>query len=237
MDLHTHTVASGHAYATITEMAKAASEIPGLKLLGITDHAPGIPGAPEPIYFANFDAVPRDMFGIRLLLGSEVNILDYDGKLSLSDRYLNYLDFGIAGIHQHCYTPGTVRQNTSAIIGAIRHPRIHVISHPDDGSVPIDYKAVVLAAKENHTLLEVNNSSISGESPSRPNVRENVLRMLLLCKEYDVPVLMSSDAHFTTEIAQIGHCLSVIKEADFPEKLIMNYDVGKMLKYVGLKGF
>ena len=33
MDLHTHTVASGHAYCTLREMAKAASD-KGLELLG-----------------------------------------------------------------------------------------------------------------------------------------------------------------------------------------------------------
>ena len=45
MDLHTHTVASGHAYCTLREMAKAASD-KGLELLGITEHAPK---CPEPV--------------------------------------------------------------------------------------------------------------------------------------------------------------------------------------------
>lgn len=42
LDVHTHTLASGHAFSTIQEMAKAASE-KGLKFLGITEHTPGIP--------------------------------------------------------------------------------------------------------------------------------------------------------------------------------------------------
>ena len=44
LDVHTHTIASGHAYATITEMASAASR-QGLKLLGITEHTKGIAGS------------------------------------------------------------------------------------------------------------------------------------------------------------------------------------------------
>ena len=39
LDLHTHTVASGHAYCSLREMAKVASE-KGLEVLGITEHAP-----------------------------------------------------------------------------------------------------------------------------------------------------------------------------------------------------
>ena len=38
LDVHTHTIASGHAYNTIMEMAKAGFD-KGLKLLGITEHA------------------------------------------------------------------------------------------------------------------------------------------------------------------------------------------------------
>ena len=43
MDMHTHTIASGHAYNTIYEMARwAASK--GVALLGITDHGPRMEG-------------------------------------------------------------------------------------------------------------------------------------------------------------------------------------------------
>ncbi len=237
MDLHTHSIASGHAYATILEMAKAAAQVPGLRYLGITDHAPGIKGAPDPIYFANFEVIPRTLFGIRLLMGSEINITDYHGSLSLPDRYIHLLDLGIAGIHQHCYTPGTVEQNTAAIIGAISHPRIHIISHPDDGSVPLDYKAVVSAAKAHHTLLEVNNSSLQADPADRPGVRENLLTMLSYCKKMDVPVIMSSDAHFTTQIAQVEHCRKLIREACFPDELIVNYHPEMMAKFLACKGF
>ncbi|MGN1142248.1 MAG: PHP domain-containing protein [Oliverpabstia sp.] len=38
-DVHTHTLASGHAYGTIREMAQAAAE-KKLEILGITEHAP-----------------------------------------------------------------------------------------------------------------------------------------------------------------------------------------------------
>ena len=52
LDIHTHTLISGHAYNTIMEMAHAASE-KGLELLGITDHAPEMPGGPHRFYFDN----------------------------------------------------------------------------------------------------------------------------------------------------------------------------------------
>ena len=52
LDVHTHTLASGHAYSTIREMAQTASE-KGLKLLGITEHGPKMPGSCPRHYFQN----------------------------------------------------------------------------------------------------------------------------------------------------------------------------------------
>ena len=42
-DTHSHTLASGHAYSTITEMAEAAAA-KGLEVLALTEHAPKMPG-------------------------------------------------------------------------------------------------------------------------------------------------------------------------------------------------
>ena len=58
LDLHTHTVASGHAYCSLREMAKVASE-KGLEVLGVTEHAPGMPGTCHQYYFDNLRVVPR----------------------------------------------------------------------------------------------------------------------------------------------------------------------------------
>ena len=39
VDTHSHTIASGHAYSTLSEMARAAAA-KGLQALAITEHAP-----------------------------------------------------------------------------------------------------------------------------------------------------------------------------------------------------
>ena len=121
IDAHTHTVASGHAYSTIQEMARAAAD-KGIQILGITEHAPSIPGTCTPIYFRNMHVIPREMYGVKLLMGAELNILDTRGTLDLDERYYEkYLDLRIAGIHQLCYTPGTPEENTDGMIAAIRN--------------------------------------------------------------------------------------------------------------------
>ena len=73
-DTHSHTLASGHAYSTITEMAEAAAAR-GLKTLALTEHAPEMPGTCGLYYFQNLDVVPRVQKGVRLLMGAEVNTI------------------------------------------------------------------------------------------------------------------------------------------------------------------
>ena len=97
LDMHTHTIASGHAFSTLQEMAKAGAE-KGLKLLGITEHTPGIPGTCEPIYFRNLHVVPRRMYGIELMLGAEINILNSNGDIDADEELMKRLDLRIAGL-------------------------------------------------------------------------------------------------------------------------------------------
>lgn len=229
LDIHTHTLASGHAYGTMDEMAKAASKM-GLKLLGITEHTKGIPGSCEDIYFANLKVVPRTMYGIDILLGAEINILDAQGHLDLSDHIMSQIDFRIAGIHSQCYQNGTMEENTSAVVRAIENPYVDMISHPDDGACPLDYEKVILAAKQHHTILEVNNNSL--RSSWRKNVKENVLTYLALCKQYEVPVVISSDAHHMIDIANLDHVWPVLEEAQFPETLILNLSLERFKAFL-----
>ena len=63
IDAHTHTVASGHAYSSLQEMAKAAADME-LEVLGITEHGPSVPGTCPTLYFKNMFTVPRQMYGM-----------------------------------------------------------------------------------------------------------------------------------------------------------------------------
>ena len=170
LDSHTHTIASGHAYNTINEMARAAAD-KGLLLLGITEHAPALTGSCSEIYFQNLKVVPREKYGIRLLLGAELNILDENGTVDLSERSLPGLDVGIASMHPGCYECGSRDANTEAYIKAMDTPHVDIIGHPDDGRFPIDALALVQAAKEKHVLIELNNHSLNPKS-FRQDARE-----------------------------------------------------------------
>ena len=86
---------------------------------------------------------------MELLLGVELNIIDFNGKVDLPTRYIKEMDIVIASLHTPCIQPGTLEENTNALIKCCENPYIHIIGHPDDGSYELDMKRVVKAAKEN----------------------------------------------------------------------------------------
>lgn len=227
IDTHTHTLASGHAYNTVREMAREAKE-KGLKALAITEHAPEMPGSCHRFYFVNLRVLPRELEGIQVLFGAELNIMDADGNVDLSLNTIQGLDITIASMHPPCYKgEKTIEEVTKAYIHIMEREDIDIIGHPDDGRFPVDYEELVKAAKRTGTLLEVNNSSLKPDG-YRANTKENALRMLEYCKKYEAMIVLGSDAHFDTGIADYPYAEMVLKEAEFPEELIANTSLEKL---------
>lgn len=232
LDIHTHTLVSGHAYGTIREMAQAASER-GLALLGFAEHGPGIPGTCDPIYFAALEHAPRKLYGVELVYGCEINVLE-GGKLSLPERYMDMIDYGIVGIHRNCYTDQGREKNTEDLISCMKHPKVFLVSHPDDDHTPLDYERLVAAAKEYHVALEVNNSSL-WKPDKRLGCVKNYETMLSLCRELEVPILVDSDAHDPLEVGELSLAKALLERVDFPEKLVLSLKAERFKTFIGMK--
>lgn len=228
-DLHTHTLVSGHAYGTIREMAYEANNR-GIKLLGISEHAPGIPGTVNPIYYMNLGVIPRTLSGVEIIHGCEINVLN-DGKLSLEQRYIDQLDYAIVGIHKHCYQEEGRQKNTENIIECMKHEKVHFVSHPDDDHTPLDYELLVKAAKQYHVALELNNSSL-GKVDQRLNCVQNYKTMLALCMEHGVNIIVSSDAHDPSWVGKFDLACNLLDEIKFSEDLILNSSVEKVKAFI-----
>lgn len=228
-DMHMHTLVSGHAFGTIREMAADAAER-NLQLIGITEHGPGLPGTCDPIYFLNLGDAPRTLYGVQLLYGCEVNVLT-GGGLSLGRRYLDALDYAIAGIHGFCYEDEGAVKNTDNLIKCMEDPKVRFISHPDDSRYPFDYPALVQGAKEYGVALEVNNSSL--RTPSfRVGCAQNYQTMLPLCMEYGVPIIVDSDAHDPAAVGNFRLAIQLLEEIGFDEQLILNNDLQKVKQFL-----
>jgi len=220
VDTHSHTIMSGHAYSTLQEMMMAAAK-KGLQALAITEHGPTMPGTCGDIYFHNTTIIPRELCGVQLLMGVELNITDEYGRVDLPESVCRKLDLVIASIHPFIFDgENELSVITNAYVAAMEKPYIHIIGHPDDSRSLPDYEVLVKAAKRTNTLLEVNNSSLSPYC-YRVGVRENILTMLDLCKQYDVFVTTGSDAHIESDVGSFEKIKEVFRYCDFPQDLVV----------------
>lgn len=231
VDLHTHTIVSGHAYTTWLENVQEASKI-GLKVLGTTEHGPEMPGGPHLFYFGNLQAMPRELYGVKLLRGCEVNILDFKGKIDLPELFLKKLDIIIASLHDVCIRSGSRNANTEALLNVMDNPYIDIIGHSGNPAFPIFEEEVVAKAKEKGIIIEINNGSFK----SRTGSKDNCVIIAKLCRKYNVPVILSSDAHTCFQIGRFDLAEKILKEAELPEELVMNSDETKIIHYLKKKG-
>ncbi len=228
VDLHTHTVASGHAYSTITENASAASRR-GLKLLGMTDHGPSMPGAPNLYHFGNLAVLPPEIHGVKILTGVEANITSHEGELDVPLRYLAKMKVVLVGLHVYCYPGGTVEQNTAAYIKAMENPFVDIMVHPGRPEFQLDLERIAQAAADLNVPVEINNSSLS---PQKRGAWDNCRRFAGYMAQYGGPVILGSDAHFWDRVGEFRFALELVEEAGIPEQQILNISDHRVLTYL-----
>ncbi|MGO9708260.1 MAG: DNA polymerase/3'-5' exonuclease PolX [Polyangiaceae bacterium] len=204
-DFHVHTELSGDGRSSLEDVVRAAKQR-GYAALAITDHAEGtLSGVGREALLeqrAKIDALKRGLAGsIELLHGVELNIgptggLDYDADFRAG------FDFCIASVHDHFDLDRAAQ--THRVVTAMRDPSVRMIGHLSarmiGGRPPIDLDldAVVAAAEETGTALEVN-----GGLP-RLDMSVAALRTAQ-ARSSKVTFVLTSDAHHADELERVRY--------------------------------
>lgn len=218
VDTHTHTMVSHHVYSTVRENAILAAQ-KGLAGFAMTDHAPYMVDGGMLWHFDNLKRIPRRIEGVTVIRGAELNVMDFYGNLDLEGKALDGLEWVIASMHTgNCYQPGTLEENTRTWLNVCRNPAVDVIGHCGTEENKFYYEQAIPKFKEYGKIVEINSSSVI----SRPSSVKNCREIALLCKKYEVPVVVSSDAHICYEVGEFTAALSMLEQIGFPEKLVLN---------------
>ena len=253
-DVHTHTLASLHAYSTIGECVTAAKEV-GLELLGSTDHYSAMISSTHHIidyqYFINFHMWPRVWDGVRVLRGCEADIVDLDGHffgydltltegitgrkykkpITLKEKVFENCDYVIASIHNQDFTHGaSVSQTTEMFIKALEQPEVLILGHMGRAGVPFDVDAVLEAARDAHKLIEINEHSFSHQYPKAR--RHQCLHIAERCAELGCMISTGTDAHIATDIGRFDATAELLDYIHFPEDLIATASAERFMSLV-----
>lgn len=232
VDLHTHTLASGHAYSTLTENAVAAAAR-GLRGIGMSDHGPALPGGPHRYHFAALRFIPPYLHGVRILRGVEANITG-SGELDLDQPLCRQLDLVMAGFHEECgFDARGAAANTAAVLALMEQRRIHVLTHPGNPVFPIDAEAVARAGAATGVALEINNASFG---MSRSGSSDNCKALARCCARFGTPVAIGSDAHLAEGIGAFEQALETALHSGIHWEQIVNRTLESTLAFLGLEG-
>ncbi len=137
----------------------------GWHYFGIGDHSQSLKVAnglsPERVQqqWQVIDELNKEMKPFRILKGTECDILP-DGSLDFDDELLARFDYVVASVHTHMNQKK--EEMTQRIIKAVQHPQVTILGHPTGrlllrrDSYSLDMDAVIKAAVDHQTLLEIN---------------------------------------------------------------------------------
>jgi putative hydrolase len=227
-DLHTHTIASGHAFSTVLEIAQAAAG-KGLAMFAVTDHGPAMPGGPHAYHFSNLYSIPTVLFGVRVLKGVEANVIDCEGTLDLDEYRLSKLDIVLAGLHTLCAPNASVEENTRMMLQAMRNPWVDAIVHPGNPEYPVDIEQIVQGAVHYDVALEINNSSLTG---ARVGSKPYCSNMAALARQYGAKLLAGSDSHFAYTVGDFGAAEALLADNDISPEMVLNTSTELVMRHL-----
>jgi DNA polymerase (family 10) len=228
---HCHTTWSD-GENSVEEMARAAKAL-GYKYFGIADHSQSLTIArgltPDRVrkQWHEIDAVNEKLKGITVLKGTECDILP-DGALDFDDKLLEQFDYVVASVHSHFGQPQD--EMTARIVRAVSNPRVTMLGHMTGRLLlrregyKVDIEAVLQAAAEHGTLIEIN------AQPTRLDLDWSHCKR---AKALGVPLVINPDAHTTAELELVPFGVSVARRGWLEKGDVFNTrPLGQVMKFL-----
>lgn len=206
---HNHTTASD-GKATLEQMAMAAKAL-GYEYFGVGDHsqsltvANGLTPDRVRIQWAEIDALNHRLKGVRILKGTECDILK-DGRLDFPDDLLAGFDYVVASVHSYFDLPEA--EQTARVCRALSHPAVTMLGHPTGrlllrrDEYKLDIEQVLQAAAKHGKMIEIN---------AQPDRQDLDWKHVKRAKQLGIPLVINPDAHSPGELALVPFGVNVAR--------------------------
>jgi putative hydrolase len=109
----------------------------------------------------------------------------------------------------------------------MHHKNVRFLGHIDDARFPVDFSRLLKAAKDMKIYPEINNRSLMPDA-YRVGGPENCRKILKICREIELPVLLSSDSHGHEHVGDMEYIFPLLDECDFPPRLVLNSETERL---------
>jgi len=233
VDTHTHTYASGHAYSTLIENAKSAKQN-GLAMFCTTDHSELMPGAPHYWFFSNQRVLPRFIEGVAIIRGVESNIMNTQGEIDIHPSVDKNLDWVIASFHEPVFRPSDSAAHTEALLNVIKGGRVDALGHLGNPNFDFDFEAVIQCAVEHNVAIEINNTTLKGNS--RVGSVDRCYEIARIAKAKGAFITSGSDAHFCNDVGGLDLVSSLLDKVGIDSNKVITHSPQQFLSFLALRG-
>ena len=233
VDTHTHTYASGHAYSTLIENAKSAKQN-GLAMFCTTDHSESMPGAPHYWFFSNQRVLPRFIEGVAIIRGVESNIMNTQGEIDIHPSVDKNLDWVIASFHEPVFRPSDSAAHTEALLNVIKGGRVDALGHLGNPNFDFDFEAVIQCAVEHNVAIEINNTTLKGNS--RVGSVDRCYEIARIAKAKGAFITSGSDAHFCNDVGGLDLVSALLDEVGIDSTKVITHSPQQFLSFLALRG-
>ncbi len=227
-DLHTHTIFS-HGTGTIEDNVKVAKD-KGLTCVAITDHgfdhfSYAVKRKNLPFMKSECERLSKK-YNMKVLLGVEANLLNYDGDIDVLEEDKKYLDIIIMGYHKMLKpkwktfwfsvltkifkTKKQKEKVTNAYIKAINKYDIKILTHLNYG-VKVDVQKLSDECVKKGVLIELNGKRICFDNSEIEYMKQNGTKFIL-----------SSDAHKPSNVGETNLGLNYIIKHNIDFNSVVN---------------
>ena len=165
---------------------------------------------------AEIDKVQKQVSGIKILKGAEVDILE-NGSLDLKDEALAKLD--VVGVSVHSHFNLSKKDQTARIIRAMENPNADILFHPTGRKIQrrdayeLDMDAIFKAAKRTKTVVEID------AYPDRLDIKDEYIRKAV---GMGVKLSIDTDAHATDHFQYLKYGIGQARRGWAEKKDIIN---------------
>lgn len=214
VDLHNHTTWTD-GENTVKEMLEVAKE-KKIEHIFFSEHSRNSSGD----WFNKFSNEVKNMSTetCKGYAGTEVKVLDYDGKLDLNENIEKKSKFIMASVHRFPGEKGDIKKNKIKLsseqaikiefelsLAAIENPKTLILGHPFGMSlkrfktIPDNklFEEIIIKCKKFDKVFEIN-----------ANYHNEINYLVQLCLEKDTLISLGSNAH---NIKEVGKILKLIK--------------------------
>lgn len=224
IDLHIHTIHSGHAYGTVYDMLKEAKSHK-MDMVAITDHGPSLLGSASKIHFSMGPRFPKSYDRMDVLFGCEANVINEKGEIDLNEKTIRKLDILLVGLHDNTpYKDLGEGKNTKAMMNCFKKYPILVFVHPTTISYEYNINEVVQAACDNNILVELNLCALQRTKIKHEKEKglESMKEMVEIVRKNNKKLIVNSDAHFFNELGDYSLLKEYWNELELTNEIIIN---------------